>query len=70
MIVRDGFKKAIFLMLIIHTAADVLHAVANNQVVYLQQEIVGRYLVERLLLKFYLGGLVFNYHLRLRHLII
>ena len=57
-------------MLIIHTAADVLHAVANNQVVYLQQEIVGRYLVERLLLKFYLGGLVFYDHLRLRHLII
>ena len=57
-------------MLVIHPATEVLKAVADDEIIHFQQKIVGRNLVERLLLNWYSRGLVFDNHHGFRHLII
>ena len=57
-------------MLIIHLATVVLKAVADDEIIHFQQKIVGRNLVEGLLLKLYSRGLVLDDHLGRCHLII
>ena len=57
-------------MLVIHLATVVLKAVADDEIIHFQQKIVGRNLVEGLLLKLYSRGFILDDHLGFCHLII
>ena len=57
-------------MLFVHPVTEVFKAVADDEIIHFQQKIVGRNLVERLLLNWYSRGLVFDNHHGFRHLII
>ena len=51
-------------MLIIHLAAVVRKAVADDEVIYVQHHVVARDLVEHLLCDFHMRSLIFDDHLR------
>ena len=57
-------------MLVVHAAAEMVAAVGHHEIIDFQQKIVGRYLVERLLLNLYGRGLVFEDHTWLQRRII
>ena len=66
----DFFEEVVGILLVVHAAADVLHAVADDEVVGMEQEIVGGNLVEHFLGEGYGGGFVFDEHVRTELLII
>ena len=57
-------------MLVIHPAAEMLQPVANQQVINVKQQVVGRYLVEHFLRQGNGGSLVFYNHTRLSKLVV
>lgn len=69
-IVGDFFEEVVGVLLVVHVAADVLHAVADDEVVGMEQEIVGGNLIEHFLGEGYGGGFVFDEHVRTELLII
>lgn len=66
----DFFEEVVGILLVVHAAADVLHAVADDEVVGMEQEIVGGNLVEHFLGEGDCGRLILYEHLRMELFII
>ena len=63
-------QKGIFPFFVVHATAVVLKAVGDDEIVYMQQMVIDRNLIEYMLRDFYVRGLVFDDHLWLHGLII
>ena len=57
-------------MVVIHSTAIVLHAVADNQIIHVQQKVVRGYLIKDLLSYGHRGCFVLDNHARFQHVII
>ena len=55
-------EEHVGLLRIVHLATDMLEPIADHEIIHFQQKIVGRDLVENLLLKWYSRGLVLDDH--------
>ena len=55
---------------IVHAAADVLHAIGHHQIVNVEEQIVGRNLIENPLRQLDAGRFVFDDHLRMGLLVV
>ena len=62
---RDFLQISVGVMLVVHTATNMLQTVGHNEVIDIEKEIVGGNLVEDALRECYSWGLVFDDHLRL-----
>lgn len=62
MVIRNILEERIALMFIIHTAAIMLHSVADNQVIYFQYHIISGNLIENSLRYFNVWCFIFYNH--------
>lgn len=62
MVIRNILEERIALMFIIHTAAIMLHSVADNQVIYFQYHIISDDLIENSLRYFNVWCFIFYNH--------
>ena len=56
-------QKGIFPFFVVHATAVVLKAVGDDEIVYMQQMVIDRNLIEHMLRDFHVCGLVFDNHL-------
>lgn len=63
-------KENVAAVFVIHATTDVLEAVAHDEVIDVEQQVVGGYLVENFLLQRYGRGFILDNHSWLHHIII
>ena len=66
----DVSQEGVRVVFVVHPAAVVLQAVANNEVIYVHKHVVGRYLVEHFLRERHRRSLVFDEHHGLRRRVV
>lgn len=66
----DIFKENVATVFVIHATTDVLEAVAHDEVIDVEQQVIGYNLVENLLLQRYGRGFILDNHPWLHYIII